>query len=80
LLSSLGYMEWLMMRADSNSTMVDFGSWTRMERNLKIRSANYLDYIGEHVEDWSYLKFPFYLKMGCPKECTVSGLSAAQCR
>ena len=28
---------------------------------------NYLDYIGEHVEDWSYLKFPFYLKMGFPK-------------
>ena len=28
---------------------------------------NYLDYIGEHVEDWSYLKFPFYLKMGWPK-------------
>ncbi|HUL30718.1 MAG TPA: Ni/Fe hydrogenase subunit alpha [Thermodesulfobacteriota bacterium] len=27
----------------------------------------YLDYIGEHVEDWSYLKFPFYLKMGWPK-------------
>lgn len=28
---------------------------------------NYLDYIGEHVEDWSYLKFPFYLKLGWPK-------------
>jgi NAD-reducing hydrogenase large subunit len=28
---------------------------------------DYLDYIGEHVEDWSYLKFPFYLKMGWPK-------------
>ncbi len=28
---------------------------------------NYLDYIGEHVEDWSYLKFPFYLKAGWPK-------------
>jgi len=28
---------------------------------------NYLDHIGEHVEDWSYLKFPFYLKMGWPK-------------
>lgn len=26
----------------------------------------YLDYIGEHVEDWSYLKFPFYLKLGWP--------------
>jgi len=28
---------------------------------------HYLDYIGEHVEDWSYLKFPFYLKLGWPK-------------
>jgi len=28
---------------------------------------NYLDYIGEHVEDWSYLKFPFYKKQGFPK-------------
>ena len=28
---------------------------------------NYLEYIGEHVEDWSYLKFPFYRKMGWPK-------------
>jgi NAD-reducing hydrogenase large subunit len=29
-------------------------------------SADYLDYIGEHVEDWSYLKFPFYRKVGWP--------------
>jgi len=28
---------------------------------------NYLEHIGEHVEDWSYLKFPFYRKMGWPK-------------
>jgi len=28
--------------------------------------ADYLTYIGEHVEDWSYLKFPFYRKMGYP--------------
>lgn len=28
--------------------------------------ADYLDYIGEHVEDWSYLKFPFYRKLGWP--------------
>ncbi len=25
---------------------------------------NYLDYIGEHVEPWSYAKFPYYKKMG----------------
>lgn len=26
----------------------------------------YLDHIGEHVEDFSYLKFPFYLPLGFP--------------
>lgn len=28
--------------------------------------ANYLDIVQEHVEPWSYLKFPFYKKMGYP--------------
>lgn len=28
---------------------------------------NYLDYIAEHVENWSYLKFPYYKKMGFPQ-------------
>jgi NAD-reducing hydrogenase large subunit len=28
--------------------------------------CDYLEIIGEHVEDWSYLKFPFYKKMGYP--------------
>ncbi len=27
---------------------------------------NYLEIIAEHVEDWSYLKFPYYRKMGYP--------------
>jgi NAD-reducing hydrogenase large subunit len=27
---------------------------------------DYLNYISEHVENWSYLKFPFYKKMGFP--------------
>lgn len=27
---------------------------------------DYLDYISERVEDWSYLKFPYYKKMGWP--------------
>jgi len=27
---------------------------------------NYLLYIREHVEDWSYLKFPYYIKLGYP--------------
>ena len=27
---------------------------------------DYLEYIGEHVEPWSYLKFPFYKALGFP--------------
>ncbi len=27
---------------------------------------DYLDYINEHVENWSYLKFPYYKKLGYP--------------
>jgi len=27
---------------------------------------NYLDIIAEHVENWSYLKFPYYKKLGYP--------------
>ncbi len=33
----------------------------------KFDSNNYLDVISEHVEDWSYLKFPYYKKMGYPE-------------
>jgi len=32
----------------------------------KFDSNDYLDIISEHVEDWSYLKFPYYKKMGYP--------------
>jgi NAD-reducing hydrogenase large subunit len=28
--------------------------------------ANYLDIIAEYVEDWSYMKFPFYKSLGYP--------------
>ncbi len=33
----------------------------------KFEPSNYLDIINEYVEDWSYLKFPFYKKLGYPK-------------
>ncbi len=33
----------------------------------KFDANDYLDYIAEHVEDWSYLKFPYYKKMGYPE-------------
>lgn len=29
-------------------------------------AANYLDYIAEHVEPWTYLKFPYYIPEGYP--------------
>jgi NAD-reducing hydrogenase large subunit len=32
----------------------------------KFDGRNYLDYIAEHVESWSYLKFPYYKKLGWP--------------
>jgi NAD-reducing hydrogenase large subunit len=33
----------------------------------KFDPQNYLDYIAEHVEPWSYLKFPYYKKLGYPE-------------
>ena len=33
----------------------------------KFSAQNYLDYIAEHVEPWSYLKFPYYKKQGFPE-------------
>jgi len=45
--------------------------------------ANYLDYIQEHVEDWSYLKFPYYKKMGWPdgvyRVAPLGRLNVADC-
>jgi NAD-reducing hydrogenase large subunit len=42
-----------------------------VDRNGKLLDQfdgrNYLDYIAEHVEDWSYLKFPYYKKLGWPQ-------------
>ncbi len=32
----------------------------------RFNPASYLDYIAEHVENWSYLKFPYYKKLGYP--------------
>lgn len=31
--------------------------------------SHYLDFIGEHVEPWTYLKFPFYKPQGYPDGC-----------
>jgi NAD-reducing hydrogenase large subunit len=32
----------------------------------RFNAQNYLDVIAEHVESWSYLKFPYYKKLGWP--------------
>lgn len=50
------------------------GALNLYEGNLRMMSAdgkyedfpvvNYLDYIGEHIEPWSYLKFPYQKKAG----------------
>jgi NAD-reducing hydrogenase large subunit len=41
---------------------------SRTGEELEIFSPqNYLDYIAEHVEPWSYLKFPYYKKLGYPE-------------
>ncbi|HVP20680.1 MAG TPA: Ni/Fe hydrogenase subunit alpha [Anaerolineaceae bacterium] len=32
----------------------------------KFEGRTYLDHIAEHVESWSYLKFPYYKKLGYP--------------
>ncbi|RJR42789.1 MAG: Ni/Fe hydrogenase subunit alpha [Desulfobacteraceae bacterium] len=31
--------------------------------------ADYLGYVGEHVEPWSYMKFPYYKQQGYPEGC-----------
>lgn len=45
----------------------------------KFKPAEYLDYIAEHVEPWSYLKFPFLKKIGWHglKEGKESGIYRA---
>jgi len=47
---------------DGNIRLVDRDG-TQLEH---FSAQNYLDIIAEHVEDWSYLKFPYYKKMGWP--------------
>jgi NAD-reducing hydrogenase large subunit len=58
-------------------SMVNDGALELYEGNLRIidkdgqfinefPNTQYLDYIQERVEDWSYLKFPYYKSMGWP--------------
>jgi NAD-reducing hydrogenase large subunit len=36
------------------------------EQLERFQGSRYLDYIAEHTEKWSYLKFPYYKKFGWP--------------
>lgn len=47
---------------DGNLRLVDKNG-DQLER---FPATDYLEFIGEHVENWSYLKFPFYKKLGWP--------------
>jgi NAD-reducing hydrogenase large subunit len=47
---------------DGNIRLIDSAG----QQLEKFDGHNYLDYIAEHVENWSYLKFPYYKKMGWP--------------
>jgi NAD-reducing hydrogenase large subunit len=33
----------------------------------QFKPADYLEYVAEHVEPWSFLKFPYYRKLGWPQ-------------
>jgi NAD-reducing hydrogenase large subunit len=48
---------------DGNIRLIDSGG-AQLEL---FDGRDYLDYIAEHVESWSYLKFPYYKKMGWPQ-------------
>jgi len=63
-----GYMG--MVRPDGALELYD-GELRLIDRDGKLLEQfdgrKYLDYIAEHVEDWSYLKFPYYKKLGYPE-------------
>ncbi|MFN2195824.1 MAG: Ni/Fe hydrogenase subunit alpha [Anaerolineales bacterium] len=48
---------------DGNIRLID-QSGSELEKFI---GSDYLTYIAEHVENWSYLKFPYYKKLGWPE-------------
>jgi len=48
---------------DGNIRMLD----SQGKQLEKFDPRKYLDYISEHVEPWTYLKFPYYKKVGYPQ-------------
>jgi len=63
-----GYMG-LVSPEDGSLELYD-GQVRLIDRNGQLleqfEGAEYLSHIAEHVEDWSYLKFPYYKKLGWP--------------
>ncbi len=59
------------MVTPNNSLELYNGDVRLMDQNgaqlEKFDGRNYLDYIAEHTENWSYLKFPYYKKLGWPQ-------------
>ena len=62
-----GYMG---MVADDNTLALYEGHLRMVDAQRRplerFDGRHYLDFIAEHVEDWSYLKFPYYRKLGWP--------------
>ncbi|MEW6108788.1 MAG: Ni/Fe hydrogenase subunit alpha [Nitrospirota bacterium] len=70
-ISDLGDIKTAHMGLVKNGNLELYDGRLRMiDENGKImeefNTGDYLDYIGEHVEDYSWLKFPFYKKKGWP--------------
>lgn len=65
---STGYMG--LVKDDGSLELYD-GKIRFMDKDVNIlkefKGKYYLKYIGEKVEDWSYLKFPFYKPLGYPE-------------
>jgi NAD-reducing hydrogenase large subunit len=47
---------------DGNIRLID----SKGDQLENFEGKDYLEYIAEHVEDWSYLKFPYYKALGWP--------------
>jgi NAD-reducing hydrogenase large subunit len=59
-----------MVRPDDNTINLYDGRMRMIDSDgreiVRFDGRKYLDYIAEHVESWSYLKFPFYRPAGFP--------------
>ncbi len=54
---------------DDNNKVNFYDGWIRFvdpngKEYAKFKAPNYLNYIAEHVEEWSYIKFPFLKEIG----------------